>query len=269
MGVAMTNMRAMPGRLDNKVCVVTGAGRGIGRAISLAFAAEGARVVVNDVDLAAAEAVVKEIEESGGRGVTDGQPIGTVAAAEALLQNALDSFGGIDVWVNNAGILRDRMLHKMSEEEFDQVIEVHLKGTWACGRAVVQHWRPLAKKEAESGPPPVRKIINVTSASGLRGSVGQSNYAAAKMGIVGLTKTWAKELGGLNITANAVAPTALTAMTEPLLTDEATTKQRLSRFALGRYADPEEIAPAFLFLAAADSDYITGQVLAVDGGLVI
>lgn len=265
----MTKMPAMPGRLNDKPCVVTGAGRGIGRAISLAFASEGALVVVNDVDQAAADAVVKEVEESGGRAVSDPQPIGTVAAAEALLKNALDSFGAVDVWVNNAGILRDRMLHKMSEEEFDQVIEVHLKGTWACGRAVVQHWRPLAKQEAESGSPPVRKIINVTSASGLRGSVGQSNYAAAKMGIVGLTKTWAKELGGLNITVNAIAPAALTAMTEPLLTDEETTKRRLSRFALGRYGEPEEIAPAFTFLASADSDYITGQVLAVDGGLVI
>ncbi|MDQ3963495.1 MAG: SDR family NAD(P)-dependent oxidoreductase, partial [Actinomycetota bacterium] len=220
----MTKMRVMPGRLQDKSCVVTGAGRGIGRAIGLAFAAEGARVVVNDVDQAAAEAVVKEIEEAGGRAATDAQPIGTVEAAEALLNNTLDTFGGVDVWVNNAGILRDRMLHKMSEEEFDQVIEVHLKGTWACGRAVVQHWRPIAKKESESGAPPVRKIINVTSASGLRGSVGQSNYAAAKMGIVGLTKTWAKELGRLNITVNAIAPAALTAMTEPLLTDEETTK---------------------------------------------
>ena len=259
----------MPGRLNDKSCVVTGAGRGIGRAVALAFAAEGARVVVNDVDQAAADAVVKEIEESDGRAVSDPQPIGSVAAAEALLQTALNAFSQVDVWVNNAGILRDRMLHNMSEEEFDQVIEVHLKGTWACGRAVVQHWRPLAKQELETGKPPVRKIINVTSPSGLRGSVGQSNYAAAKMGIVGLTKTWAKELGALNITSNAVSPTALTAMTEPLLTDEETTKKRLSRFALGRYGDPEEIAPAFTFLASADSDYITGQVLCVDGGLVI
>jgi 3-oxoacyl-[acyl-carrier protein] reductase len=173
------------------------------------------------------------------------------------------------VLVNNAGILRDRMLHNMSEEEFDAVIQVHLKGTWACSRALVQHWRPLAKKELESGTPKHRKIINVTSPSGLLGSPGQSNYSAAKMGIVGLTKTFAKELGRYNINCNAVSPTALTAMTEPLIQDPEEKKRRLARFALGRYGDPEEIAPSFVFLAAKDSDYITGQILCVDGGLVI
>ncbi|MGH2820616.1 MAG: SDR family oxidoreductase, partial [Actinomycetota bacterium] len=169
-----------------------------------------------------------------------------------------------------AGILRDRMVHNMSEEEWDAVIQVHLKGTWACGRAVVQHWRSIAKQELESGNPPKhRKIVNVTSASGLLGSVGQSNYAAAKMGIVGLTKTWAKELGALAINVNAIAPAALTSMTEPLLQDPAGRERRLSRFALGRYGAPEEIAPAFLFLASDEANYITGQVLCVDGGLVI
>jgi NAD(P)-dependent dehydrogenase (short-subunit alcohol dehydrogenase family) len=256
----------MPGRLDGKSCIVTGAGAGIGRAIALAFGAEGARVVVNDVDRGAAETVVKEIETDGGNAVVNTEAIGTVAAAEALLAATIEAFGEVDVLVNNAGILRDRMLHKMSEEEFDAVIQVHLKGTWACSRAVVQHWRPLAKEEAT---PKIRKIINVTSASGLRGSVGQSNYAAAKMGIVGLTKTWAKELGSLGILCNAIAPAALTAMTEPLVQDEAQAKQRYARMALGRYGSPEEIAPAFVFLASAESDYITGQVLAVDGGLVI
>jgi NAD(P)-dependent dehydrogenase (short-subunit alcohol dehydrogenase family) len=259
----------MTGRLDNKACIVTGAGAGIGRAVALAFAREGARVLVNDVDQAAADGVVKQILADGGRAAPNYEAIGTVAAADALLAAALDAFGEVDVLVNNAGILRDRMLHNMSEEEFDAVIQVHLKGTWACGRAVVQHWRPLAKEESDGGSPKARKIINVTSASGLRGSVGQSNYAAAKMGIVGLTKTWAKELGRLNITVNAIAPAALTAMTEPLVQDEAEAKARYARMALGRYGDPEEIAPAFVFLAAADSDYITGQILAVDGGLVI
>ncbi|MEA2451410.1 MAG: hypothetical protein QOG04_120 [Actinomycetota bacterium] len=259
----------MAGRLQGKSCIVTGAGAGIGRAISLSFAAEGARVVVNDVDVTAAETVVKEIIENGGEAVTNGEAIGSVAAAESLLKTALDAFGEVDVLVNNAGILRDRMLHKMSEEDFDAVIQVHLKGTWACGRAVVQHWRPIAKQEAETETPKVRKIINVTSASGLRGSVGQSNYAAAKMGIVGLTKTWAKELGSLSILVNAIAPAALTAMTEPLVQDKEQAKVRYARMALGRYGEPEEIAPAFVFLASGESDYITGQVLAVDGGLVI
>ena len=256
-------------RLEDRSCIVTGAGAGIGRAVALAFAAEGARVVVNDVDRAAADAVVKEITEGGGRAVANSEAIGTVGAADGLVNTALDSFGEIDVLVNNAGILRDRMLHNMSEEDFDAVIQVHLKGTWACCRAVVQHWRPVAKKELESGTPKHRKIINVTSPSGLIGSPGQSNYSAAKMGIVGLTKTFAKELGRYNINCNAVSPTALTAMTEPLIQDPDEKKRRLARFALGRYGDPEEIAPSFVFLAAKDSDYITGQILCVDGGLVI
>lgn len=259
----------MTDRLKDKACIVTGAGQGIGRAIALAFAGEGARIVVNDVDAEAAGSVVKEIEELGAQGVVNTEAIGTVAAAESVVQTALDSFGELDVLVNNAGILRDRMLHTMSEEEWDLVIQVHLKGTWACGRAAVQHWRPLAKQEAETGSTKTRKIINVTSASGLIGSVGQSNYSAAKMGIVGLTKTWAKELGGFSINVNAVAPAALTAMTEPLLADEEAAKRRLARFALGRYGSPEEIAPAFVFFASDESNYITGQVLCVDGGLVI
>ena len=259
----------MSGRLENKSCIVTGAGRGIGRAVCLAFAREGGRVVVNDVDAQAAEAVVKEIEEQGGSAVVNEDPIGSIAAAESLVKTAIDAFGELDVLVNNAGILRDRMLHNMSEEDWDQVIEVHLKGTWACGRAALQHWRPIAKAEAESGTPRHRKIINVTSASGLIGSPGQSNYSAAKMGIVGLTKTWAKELGRLSINVNAVAPAALTAMTEPLIQDPDEKARRYARFPLGRYGEPEEIAPAFVFLAADESNYITGQVLCVDGGLVI
>ena len=259
----------MPGRLADKSCVVTGAGRGIGRAIALAFAREQARVVVNDVDAHAAESVAKEIEQAGGEAVVNNEPIGTVAAAESVVHTATTSFGGLDVLVNNAGILRDRMLHNMSEDDWDAVIEVHLKGTWTCGRAAVQYWRPLAKSESSTGASRHRKIINVTSASGLIGSPGQSNYAAAKMGIVGLTKTWAKELGALAINVNAIAPAALTHMTEPLLQDPESAQRRLARFALGRYGAPEEIAPAFVFLASDESNYITGQVLCVDGGLVI
>ena len=257
----------MSGRLEGKRCIVTGAGGGIGRAIAVALAAEGASVVVNDLDKEAADSVVADLP--GPRATANYDAVGTVAAAEGLLATANDAFGGADVLINNAGVLRDRMLHNMSEEEFDQVVQVHLKGTWACARAVVQQWRPIAKQEAEEGRRQYRKIINVTSASGLVGAIGQSNYAAAKMGIVGLTKTWAKELGPLAINVNAIAPAALTAMTEPLLHDPESAKARLARFALGRYGQPEEIAPSFVFLASKESDYITGQVLCVDGGLVI
>ncbi len=259
----------MSERLRGKICIVTGAGAGIGRAVALAFGAEGASVVVNDLDEAAADTVVKELSAQGAEAVPSYDPIGTVEAAEAVVAQAFDSFGSLDVLVNNAGILRDRMLHNMSEDEFDQVIQVHLKGTWACGRAAVQRWRPLAKQETEQQSPRHRKIINVTSASGLIGAVGQSNYAAAKMGIVGLTKTWAKELGKLSINVNAIAPAALTAMTEPLVQDPEAAKQRYARFALGRYGSPEEIAPGFVYLAAEESNYVTGQVLCIDGGLVI
>jgi 3-oxoacyl-[acyl-carrier protein] reductase len=262
-------MRAVGGRLEAKACIVTGAGAGIGRAIARAFAEEGARVVVNDVDEQASHRLVGEIVAGGGTAVSNSAAIGSVAAADSVVATALESFGTVDVLVNNAGILRDRMIHKMSEREWDEVIAVHLKGTWACGRAVVQHWRPLAKVETITGRPRARKIVNVTSASGLIGAVGQSNYAAAKMGVVGLTKSWAKELGGLGINVNAIAPAALTSMTEPLLRDTESARRRLARFALGRYGAPEEIAPAFVFLASEEANYITGQVLCVDGGLVI
>jgi 3-oxoacyl-[acyl-carrier protein] reductase len=262
-------MRGMSERLEDKACVVTGAGRGIGRAIVDAFAAEGASVLINDVDKEAADGAVAELTSRGVKAAANYEAVGTVSAAEAIVKDAVDAFGKLDVLVNNAGILRDRMLHNMSEEEFDVVIKVHLKGTWACGRAAVQLWRPLAKEEQSRGETVHRKIINVTSPSGLIGAVGQSNYAAAKMGIVGLTKTWAKELGPLSINVNAVSPTALTAMTEPLLQDPEAAKKRMARFALGRYGAPEEIAPAFVYLAAADSNYMTGQILCVDGGLVI
>ena len=259
----------MAGRLAGRSAIITGAGRGIGRAIALAFATEGANVLVNDVDGDAAASVAEEAARSGVSTATSSDAIGSVAAAESVVATAYDAFGDVDVLVNNAGILRDKMLHNMSEEDFDRVIEVHLKGTWACGREIVRRWRPVAKEEAAAGSAKHRKIVNVTSPSGLIGSVGQSNYSAAKMGIVGLTKTWAKELGRLNINVNAVSPTALTAMTEPLLQDPEQAKQRLARFPLGRYGAPEEIAHAFVYLASDESNYVTGQVLCVDGGLVI
>jgi 3-oxoacyl-[acyl-carrier protein] reductase len=261
-------MRRMAGRLEGKTCIITGAARGIGRAVAVALSEEGAQVLVNDASSTGAAEVARAITEAGGRAVANHDPIGSVTSAEAILRTALEAFGDVDVLVNNAGILRDRMIHNMSEQDWDDVIAVHLKGTWACCRALVQHWRPLVKQEAREQRR-TRKIINVTSASGLRGAAGQVNYAAAKMGVVGLTKTLAKEVGPLAINVNAVAPAALTAMTAPLLAEPDSARKRLERFALGRYGAPEEIAPAFVFLASPDSDYVTGQVLCIDGGLVI
>jgi 3-oxoacyl-[acyl-carrier protein] reductase len=189
---------------------------------------------------------------------------------------AASEWNRLDIMVCNAGILRDRMIHNMSEQEWDAVINVHLKGTWACNRAAVRYWRPLAKEEQAKGGAPYRKIINVTSLSGLRGSPGQSNYAAAKMGIVGLTKTLAKELGMLNINVNAIAPSAMTAMTEGLEEKQwghlpedqkkIAIQVSLSQIAMQRKGEPSEITPAFVFLASEASNFVTGQVLNVDGG---
>jgi len=259
----------MTDQLANKVCIVTGAGRGIGRATAVGLGAAGASVLVNDLDVDAAEEVVEVIRDNGGMAFSNFERIGSTEAGEALVGSALEHFGKLDVLINNAGLMRDRMTHNMTDEEFDSVIHVNLRGTWACGQAAIRHWYPIAKEEARSGRPAVRKIINVTSASGLKGAAGQSNYASAKMAIVGLTYTWAKEYGPLNITCNAVAPTALTRMTEPLLEDEAAAVHRLSRFPLGRYAPPEEVARTYLYLASADSDYMTGNIVRIDGGLAI
>jgi 3-oxoacyl-[acyl-carrier protein] reductase len=259
----------MTDRLTDKTCIITGAGRGIGRATALAFGEAGANVLVNDLDEEAAEEVAAAIRDGGGMARANFERIGSTAAAESLIMDAVEHFGKVDVLVNNAGLMRDRMTHKMTEEEFDSVIEVNLRGTWACGQAAIRHWYPLAKEETSSGQAKVRKIINVTSASGLKGAAGQSNYSSAKMAIVGLTYTWAKEYGALNITCNAVAPTALTRLTAPLLDDDDAARERLARFPLGRYALPEEVARTYVFLASADSDYMTGSVIRIDGGLAI
>lgn len=263
-------------RLENRTAAVTGAGRGIGRAVALAFAHEGARVVINDADVEAAASVADEVRAIGAEAAVDDHPIGSMAAGVALVDAAVERFGGLDVLVNNAGVLRDRMAHTMSEEEWDTVVDVHLKGTFACSQAAIRLWRPLAKQEAATGVRRHRKIINVTSLSGLRGSVGQANYAAAKMGIVGLTKTLARELGPLSINVNAIAPSAVTRMTDgleekafahlPAEERPIAARMLLEQIALRRRGEPEEIAPAFVFLASGDADFITGQVLNVDGG---
>lgn len=255
--------------LNGKVAIITGAARGIGFGCAKAFGKAGAKVVVNDVDDEALQAALGVLQNEGTQAVGFPARVGSVDVANQLVEFAVKQFGSFDILINNAGILRDRMLHNMTEEEFDEVLYVSLRGTWACGQAALRHWRPLAKAEAEANAPKVRKIINITSASGLVGAIGQSNYAAAKMGIVGLTKSWAKELGPLGIRVNAIAPVALTRLTEGLLQDERATEQRIARLALRYYGTVDDVVPVFLFLASSASDYITGQILNVDGGLVI
>jgi NAD(P)-dependent dehydrogenase (short-subunit alcohol dehydrogenase family) len=241
------------GLLEGRVAVVTGAGRGIGRGIALELAREGAKVVVNDagVDVDGrggsedpAAMVVKEIEQLGSEGAPNYEDVSNFNAARNIVQTAVDSFGKIDILVNNAGILRDRTLVKMEEAEFDAVIAVHLKGTFNCARHAAEKFR-----EQEYG-----RIINITSSAGLRGNFGQTNYSAAKAGIVGLTLTWALELGKYNITVNAMAPSAFTRMTTGLLPGADDPGK------IPPEMNPDLNAPLVAFLASEKAAHVNGQV---------
>jgi len=244
-------------RLSGKVAVVTGAGRGIGRATAMRMAREGASVVVNDIEPAVAEETVQAIRSADGRAVADTHAVGSFDNGEAIVQTALDNFGRIDILFNNAGFVRDAMVHKMTEADWDAIIQVHLKGTFANTRAAYRYMR-----EQQSG-----KIVNVTSASGLRGNVGQANYCAAKAGVIGLTMSNAKEFGKFNVQVNAISPNAVTRLSDaipPKFRDIA-----IQMTPLGRFGEPEEIAAVVCFLASSDSDYMTGQIIGVDGGIAI
>ena len=230
------------GLLDGRVVIVTGAGGGIGRAHALAFAAEGARVVVNDIGVgldgspagggSAAQGVVDEITAAGGEAVTSGANVADWAQAEGLIQTAVDTFGGLDVLVNNAGIVRDRMFANTSEEEFDAVIAVHLKGHFATMRHAAAYWRAQSK----AGNTPDARIINTSSGAGLQGSVGQANYSAAKAGIAAMTLVAAAEMGRYGVTVNAIAPSARTRMTETVFAEMmATQDKRLRRHGAGEH----------------------------------
>ncbi len=245
---------------EGRVCIVTGAGRGIGRGYALSLAHHGASVVVNDIgaardgsggDTSPGQEVVDEIIASGGKAVLNTGDVSNVADAEAMVAQAVDAFGGLDVVVNNAGILRDRMLFSMTEEEWDSVIKVHLKGTWAPSRAAAQYWRNRAKE----GHTNDGRLINTTSVAGIYANPGQTNYGAAKAGIAAFTQIAALEMGRYGVTANAIAPGALTRLTADLGLPE----EMMSKFG------PEWVAPTVVWLASTLSADVTGQVIEASG----
>ena len=264
------------GALEGKVAVVTGSGRGIGRGIALLFAREGAQVVVNDPgvkvdgsgnDNAPADEVVSEIKAAGGEAVANYDSVAEVEGGERIIQAAIDAFGRIDILVNNAGILRDRMIFNMSEQEWDDVIRVHLKGHYNCTRPA-----SILMRQQRSG-----RIINFSSGSGLIGMPGQANYGAAKSGIAGFTRVVAKDLGRYGVTCNAIAPGAATRMTATV-SDES--RQLRSRAGISSAAnsarpagppplrDPEYVAPMAAYLASDDAWNVNGQIFHVAGGTV-
>ena len=247
--------------LKGKVAVVTGAGRGIGREIALLMARHGAQVVVNDyggsaagsgAESAPADEVVGEITKNGGKAAANYDSVASMAGGQAIIKTAVDTFGRVDVVVNNAGILRDRMIFNMTEEEWDAVIDTHLKGTFAVTRAAVPHMR-----EKKWG-----RIVNMTSTSGLVGNVGQANYAAAKLGIVGLTKVTALDMARYNVTANCISPFAWTRMIGTIPTETEAQKARVEKI---KKMGPEHIAPVAVFLATEAAKDISGQVFGVRG----
>ena len=249
----------MCGRLEGKVALVTGAARGIGRAIALRLAAMGAAVVVNDLaPEEAIGAVVAEIEGAGGKALGVRANITVAAEVAAMVEKVVATFGELHILVNNAGITRDMLVMRLSEEDWDAVLTTNLKGAFLCARAAV---RPLMK--ARWG-----RIVSVSSIVGLVGNAGQANYAAAKAGLIGLTRSLAKELGSRGITANAVAPGFIaTDMTAGL--PDKVKEEAQARTPAGRLGTPEDVAAAVAFFCSEEASFITGQVLAVDGGMAM
>jgi NAD(P)-dependent dehydrogenase (short-subunit alcohol dehydrogenase family) len=249
--------------LSGKVAVVTGSGRGLGLAYAKELAAAGASVVVNDVDSATADAAVKEITAAGGKAVAEVGAVGTSEVAEALVARAVHDFGRLDVMVTNAGVLRDKVLWKMTDDDFDTVVQVHLRGTFTCARAAAIRFR----EQGDGG-----RLILVGSPAGQRGNFGQTNYSAAKAGIVGFVRTWAMELARANVTVNALVPVAATAMTEtiPMLKPYVEAMRNgepmppFARRALA-FGAPEDAAGLAVFLASDAAAGITGQAIGVGG----
>lgn len=246
-------------RLKDKTALVTGAARGIGKAIAMKLADEGANIIVNYTSSAgAAEELVSILKEKGVQAVAIKGDVSKADESEALVNEALKEFGAIDILINNAGVTRDNLLLRMKEEDWDRVMEVNLKGTF-----LMTKWVGKAMLKKRYG-----KIVNITSVVGLMGNVGQSNYAASKAGVVGFTKSVAKEYASRGINVNAVAPGFIQSdMTNSL--NEEVVKNYLQNIPLGSLGEPEDIANAVVFLCSDESRYVTGQILSVDGGLYI
>lgn len=245
--------------LAERVAIVTGASRGIGRGIALGLAREGAAVVINyNSSASAAEELVAEIERAGGKALALQADVAQLDQAEGLIKAAVESFGKLDILVNNAGITRDNVIMMMQESDWDDVIDTNLKSCWNCCKHAA---RAMMRKR-------YGRIINISSISGIVGQGGQSNYSASKAGMIGLSKSLAKELAGRNITVNTIAPGFInTDMTNVL--EASLLEQVDARIPLGRRGEAEDVAAAVIFLASEQAGYITGQVLAVDGGLAI
>ena len=245
--------------LDGRYALVTGASRGIGRAIALRLAAEGAAIALNFAgNVAAAEAVRKEIESAGGKAILVPADVADETAATEMVEKTAEAFGAIDILVNNAGITRDGLLLRMKEEDWDAVLNTNLKGVFHCSKAAAKF---MMKKR-------YGRIVNLASVVGLVGNSCQANYAAAKAGVIGFTKALAKELAGRGITANAIAPGFIRSDMTDVLPDKVK-ETMLAGIPLGRAGEPEDVAKAALFLASDQAAYITGQVLTVDGGMVM
>jgi 3-oxoacyl-[acyl-carrier protein] reductase len=245
-------------RLEGKVALITGGARGIGQAIAMTFAREGADIVVADVNLEIAQKTASEIENLGRKALALEMDVTNYDLVEAGINKILDKMGKVDILVNNAGITKDNLVLRMSQADWDAVINVNLKGTFNCIKAVS---RPMIKQR--SG-----RIISIASIIGLMGNPGQANYAASKAGIIALTKTVAKELASRNINANAVAPGFIqTEMTAKL--PEEIKKKMLEAIPLAKLGTPEDVANVCLFLASQESSYITGQTITIDGGMVM